>query len=313
MDRSFFMPVSMIRQGMYAGRPALFQLFILLALMLAGAILSSGAGMSLFYLLYGFSAAPPAHPDGLRLLQLLSALGTFLLPALGTAWLCGSSVGDFLSVRRMTDLRVWLLTLLSLFLISPLITWTGEWNQSLQFPEFLAPVEHWMRRQETEAERFAAFLIGRDPSLVTLLFNLVVVAAAAGITEEFLFRGALERVIGGWTGNHHWVIWIAAVVFSAFHFQFFGFVPRLLLGAYFGYLLYWGRSIWLPVFAHFINNALAVIGMSDSRLADNELVSGKIPEEHWWSFTLLALACTLVFGLVAGHLRKLLLTDKSRS
>lgn len=297
---------------MYAARPALFQLFILLALMLAGAILSSGAGTSLFYLLYGFSASPLAHPDGLRLLQLLSALGTFLLPALGTAWLCGSSVGGFLSVRRMTDPRAWLLTLLSLFLLSPLVTWTGEWNQSLQFPEFLGPVERWMRMQETEAERFAALLIGRDPSLVTLLFNLVVVAAAAGITEEFLFRGALERVIGGWTGNHHLMIWIAAAVFSAFHFQFFGFVPRLLLGAYFGYLLYWGRSIWLPVFAHFINNALAVIGMSDSRLADNELVSGKIPEEHWLSFTLLVLACTLLFGLVAARLRQWLLAANGR-
>lgn len=306
------MPASMIRQGMYAARPALFQLFILLAFMLAGAILSSGAGMSLFYLLYGFSATPLSHPDGLRLLQLLSALGTFLFPALGTAWLCGASVGGFLSVRRLSDPRAWLLTLLSLFLLSPLITWTGEWNQSLQFPEFLAPVERWMRMRETEAERFAALLIGRDPSPVTLLFNLVVVAAAAGLTEEFLFRGALERVIGGWTANHHLVIWIAAGIFSAFHFQFFGFVPRLLLGAYFGYLLYWGRSIWLPVFAHFINNALAVVGMSDSRLADNELVSGKIPEEHWLSFTLLALACTLIFGFVAGYLRKLLLASRSQ-
>lgn len=301
----------MIRQGMYAGRPAFFQLFLLLAFMLAGAVLASLAGIGLFYLLYGFAAPLAGHADGLRLMQLLSALGTFLMPALALAWLCGSSVGSFLSFRRIADLRAWLLTLLSLLLFSPFITWTGSLNQALRLPEFLAPVEQWMRAQETAAEELTRLLIGHDPSFPTLLLNLLVVAVAAGVTEELLFRGALQRIIGRWTANPHRVIWIAAAIFSAFHFQFYGFLPRLLLGAYFGYLLYWGRSIWLPVFAHFTNNALAVIGMSDSRLADNELVSGQIPAEHWLRFTLIAVATLILFGWVAGRLRKLLLAEKT--
>lgn len=296
---------------MYAGRPAFFQLFLLLAFMLAGAVLSSGLGMGLFYLAYGFSTPLATHPDGLRLVQLLSALGIFLLPALALAWLCGTSVGSYLSFRRIADPRAWLLTLLSLLLFSPFITWTGSLNQSMRLPEFLAPVEQWMRTQETAAEELTRLLIGHDPSLPVLLFNLVVVAVAAGLTEEFLFRGALERIISRWTANPHLTIWIAAALFSAFHFQFFGFLPRLLLGAYFGYLLYWGRSIWLPVFAHFTNNALAVIGMSDSRLAGNEFISGEIPAEHMMSFTLTAVATLILFGWVAGRLRKLLLSGKT--
>lgn len=304
-------PSPMIRQGMYAGRPAFFQLFLLLAFMLAGAVLSSVAAIGLLYLLYGFVTPPAGHAGALRLLQLLSSLGIFLMPALALAWLCGTSVKSFLSFRRLADPRAWLLTLLSLLLFSPFITWTGSLNQALRLPEFLAPVEHWMRVQETAAEELTRLLIGRDPSFSTLLLNLLVIAVAAGVTEELLFRGALERVIGRWTSNPHRIIWIAAALFSAFHFQFYGFLPRLLLGAYFGYLLYWGRSIWLPVFAHFTNNALAVIGLSDSRLADNELISGEIPEEHWLSFTLLSIALLFVFLGVANRLRKLLLSRQN--
>lgn len=310
MVRSFFMPVLMIRQGMYAGRTAFFQLFVLLALMLGGTVLSSGLAIGLFYGVYGVSASPLAHPDGMRLTQLISSVGMFLLPALGLAWLCGSSVGGYLSFRRLGDPRVWLLTLLSMLLFSPFITWTSSLNQAMRLPEFLGPVEQWMRAQETAAEEVVKLLIGRDDSVAIVMFNLLVVAVAPGVTEEFLFRGALERVIGGWSVNRHVVIWGAAAVFSAFHFQFFGFLPRLLLGAYFGYLLYWGRCIWLPVFAHFLNNAMAVVGMSDSRLADNELISGNISNGHWGAFTLLALASVLLFGVVAGYLRNLLFRER---
>lgn len=61
------------------------------------------------------------------------------------------------------------------------------------------------------------------------------------------------------TGNSHGAIWITAALFSALHLQFFGFIPRMLLGALFGYLLEWSGTLWLPIIAHFINNAAGVI------------------------------------------------------
>lgn len=103
-----------------------------------------------------------------------------------------------------------------------------------------------MQTQEALAEQLTNTLLAGD-GLLTFLSNLVVMALMAGITEEFLFRGALQRIIGQWTANHHIVIWSAAILFSAFHLQFYGFLPRMLLGAYFGYLLYWSRNIWIPV------------------------------------------------------------------
>lgn len=63
------------------------------------------------------------------------------------------------------------------------------------------------------------------------------------------------------TKNPHVAIWIAAFIFSAIHFQFFGFVPRMLLGALFGYLYYWSGNLWIPMLAHFFNNGIQIVAM----------------------------------------------------
>ena len=80
----------------------------------------------------------------------------------------------------------------------------------------------------------------------------------AGLSEEILFRGTLQQLFLSSGLNRHLAIWITSIIFSAIHMQFFGFVPRLLLGAYFGYLLWWSRSLWLPVIIHAFNNSIVV-------------------------------------------------------
>ena len=59
--------------------------------------------------------------------------------------------------------------------------------------------------------------------------------------------------------NKHLAVWIVAFVFSTLHFQFYGFVPRMLLGAIFGYAYLWSGSLWVPVIAHAYNNSSVVV------------------------------------------------------
>ena len=224
------------------------------------------------------------NPNLARVIQLIASIGTFLLPALGMAWLCSASPKQYLSIRGIKDPRTWILTFVCMLLLTPVINLLGLLNQQMELPAFLAPVEEWMRAQEDLAERLT----------MTLLSDNHIEAIIA------------KRVIGKYTTNPHTVIWIAAALFSAFHLQFYGFLPRMLLGAYFGYLLYWGKSIWLPVFAHFTNNAVAVIGMSDSHWKDSEFITGDIPPEHLLDFTLMATASLLLFLLANRLLRRTL-------
>lgn len=294
----------MFLKGIYAGKPAFFQLFVLLLLVLAGAIFSSLIAMGIFYMVYGIHADIMQYPDMMRLLQLLSAIGTFLFPAVALAWTCSSNPKEYLSIGEIPTGQILLLTLLSVFLLSPTISLTGLLNKQMELPSFMEPVENWMRAQEKTAEELTLMLLA-GKGIVTLLFNLLVIAVAAGITEEFLFRGAIQRVIGGWTHNHHIIIWSAAIIFSAFHMQFFGFLPRMLLGAYFGYLLYWSRNIWIPVFAHFTNNAFAVIGMSDAKLKDNEFITGDISAQNLLPYTVAAIISLFLFYACAKKIKQL--------
>lgn len=294
-----------LHKGICASRPASVQLLIFLLLVSAGAIFSSLLSTVYILLTQGLETDMTQNPNLARVIQLIASIGTFLLPALGMAWLCSASPKQYLSIRGIKDPRTWILTFVCMLLLTPVINLLGLLNQQMELPAFLAPVEEWMRAQEDLAERLTMTLLS-DNHVEAIIANLIVIALAAGITEEFLFRGALQRVIGKYTTNPHTVIWIAATLFSAFHLQFYGFLPRMLLGAYFGYLLYWGKSIWLPVFAHFTNNAVAVIGMSDSHWKDSEFITGDIPPEHLLDFTLMATASLLLFLLANRLLRRTL-------
>jgi hypothetical protein len=85
------------------------------------------------------------------------------------------------------------------------------------------------------------------------------IAFLAALGEELLFRGALLKMIYLSVKNVHVAVWISAFIFSAFHLQFYGFVPRMVLGLLFGYLFVWSGSLWIPIVLHFIFNGISVI------------------------------------------------------
>lgn len=133
-----------------------------------------------------------------------------------------------------------------------------EWNQGIVFPESLKSIEKWMKASEDERGELTKLLTDfKTPS--QLVVALIVVAVLASVSEELLFRGVLQNITLRAFGNSHFAIWFAAIIFSAIHMQFYGFFPRMLLGALFGYLYYWTKNIWIPIFAHFINNGYTLL------------------------------------------------------
>jgi len=128
----------------------------------------------------------------------------------------------------------------------------------MTFPSAFSGIEKWMKNMEDAADlMIKRFIQTNSPGGIS--FNILMIAIIPAIGEEFLFRGVLQKIITSLTKNYHWGIWIAAFIFSALHFQFFGFIPRIILGALFGYLLVFTGSLWIPIFCHFINNLTGVI------------------------------------------------------
>ncbi len=193
----------------------------------------------------------------IKFLQIIYSAGLFVFPAFLTAFLINWRLDDYLYMNRSPKPITFILVCLLIFVSIPLINYLAELNSTIHLPDKLSSVEESIKKVDAQSfEMMRAFL--DTHSIKGFLVNLLMIAIIPAIGEEFLFRGVVQKIFVEWTKNVHVAIWIAAVLFSMFHLQFDGFIPRIFLGALFGYLLVWSGSIWLPVLAHFVNNALAV-------------------------------------------------------
>lgn len=183
----------------------------------------------------------------------------FILPAILT-WLFCFKLPPLIVMEavRTPSIKMIGLALLIYFVGMPALNQIIYWNQQMSLPEFLAPFEQWCREMEKLAEEQTQGLLASTDLFPTIM-NILVIGVLTGIGEEFFFRGGLQRMLVICRVNHHVAIWTSAVVFSALHFQFFGFIPRILLGAFFGYLYVWSGNIWVNSFAHALNNSLVII------------------------------------------------------
>lgn len=240
------------------------QFFLIMALCLVSTILFSiiaGLAVLFFYQLdlssiYDYTN--PATIEGLKLFQLISAIGLFIVPPLIYSVITSKNVFKSLSLHQLSKPTSWLLVTLIMMVASPLMAWVVEVNEQMSLPEFMAPIEQWMKQSELSAQELTkAFLTFNGVG--SLLYILIIVAVVPAIGEELLFRGVLQKIVINWIHNKHWGIWITAILFSALHMQFYGFFPRMLLGVLFGYLLVWSGSLWLPILGHFINNGSVVV------------------------------------------------------
>lgn len=261
-------------QGIYKNSTFAFQLSVLLFLILAGSIIAGLLQITLD------SLVPVSYEQKIRMSQAMASICMFLFPAISAAFLFGNNIPGFLSMEK-ANLKTLFLAAVCIVFLSPVIQITTILNQQMALPGFLEPVEAWMKAQENEINQLTKQLV-TEPGTVPFICNMLVMAVLAGITEEFLFRGTLQRILGNHIRNHHLVIWITALIFSAVHLQFYGLVPRMLLGAYLGYLLYWSGSIYVPVFAHFTNNALSILFMSHPSFSDNKFFSEESSLSEAW-------------------------------
>ncbi len=201
--------------------------------------------------------AHPRYLDLLRYFQIVQSVGLFVIPPFILAWFFGGSVSGYLNMDRGISGRAAILTALLMLSAIPLINLLAWFNAQLSLPEALSGLEEWMKTTEETAETLIKRFLRVD-TITGLFLNLVMIAVIPAVGEELLFRGIIQRLFSEWTRNHHLGIWIAAIIFSAMHLQFYGFLPRTVLGALFGYLLVWSGTMWVPVLAHFVNNAAAV-------------------------------------------------------
>ena len=229
------------------------RLFILLALIIIGLILGTVIGFAYVFI----TKSNPQDLNALRFMQISSQLFTFVFPPIAYAFLVKEKPVNALGLKNVKILW-FLIGTAMIFAIMPLNSILAEWNAGLKLPESLSALEQMMKQMQESASAMIEKFVSVD-TIGGLMLNLFMIAGLAALGEELLFRSIIQTSLIKICKNAHVGILIASAIFSFIHLEFYGFVPRLILGMLLGYMFYFSGSIWVPMLMHFLNNGTVVL------------------------------------------------------
>lgn len=229
------------------------RIFLLMALVIIGLILGTVIGLAYVFI----TKSNPNDLNALRFMQISSQLFTFVFPPIAYAFLVKDEHVNALGLKKSKILWVFI-GVAMIFAIMPFNSILAEWNANLTLPDSMSKIERLMKQmQETATEMIEKFV--NVDTIGGLILNLFMIAGLAALGEELLFRSIIQTSLIKICKNVHIGILIASAIFSFIHLEFYGFVPRLILGMLLGYMFYFSGSIWIPMLMHFLNNGTVVL------------------------------------------------------
>lgn len=257
-------------KGIFKDYSAWMQFLILFLLGLAGAIIFSVVGalispvffdVSYSDLVGNISEIAQSNVGVLKLLQLFSSTGTFLVPALVAAWLFSDDASKYMMLSSFQKpLLVVPLVVLLAFMGNSVSDLLYRFSVSIPWPESLEFVREILDKTEAAmAEQIRAFL--EMDNLLDFAGAFFIMAILPAVGEEFMFRGVVQPLMKRAFGNTHMAIWITAFLFAMLHQQVYAFLSIMALGVVLSYLKEWSQSIWVPVIMHLVNNGAIILGV----------------------------------------------------
>ncbi|WP_109833194.1 CPBP family intramembrane glutamic endopeptidase [Reichenbachiella versicolor] len=242
----------------------------------------------------------PLYQNLFLVVQALAAGTSFILvPFLFVKYYEKEDFSEIISYEGENFVNIILIaamTIVFMIVNSPFI----EWNMNVQFPEGL---HEKLRLMEDMAEKATKFLT-HFYSLPYFLASVIVIAIIPALGEELLFRGMIQRYWMKIFSNPHVAIWVTALAFSAFHLQFFGFLPRMLLGALFGYVYFYSGNLWYAVAAHFTNNAFTILMLYLYQQGITEIDIESTDSIPWSTVLVFTLIGVFLFGFFVKRVQK---------
>lgn len=232
--------------------------------------------------------------NALWILQVISTTIPLFIAPVFFAYIIVKQPQDYLKPTWSFPPVLLALVFCIMFISSPLIEFLANINQKMSFPPSLKFIYDWMREKEDTAQKLTGILL-QMKTVGSMIRNVILVGLLTAIAEEFMFRGVIQTIFTRWTKNHHAAIWITAILFSSFHMEFFGFLPRLMLGALLGYMVAWSGSIWPAVWGHFINNCTAVVV---TYLYQHKKIKVNPDDQHLFNYKLYILSLIIVLFLL---------------
>ncbi len=252
-------------KGLLKAKPPLTQFLILISFALASFFMLGLVGTVVLAKVTGMSLTTMSDPSKwdynsgtlvtvIRGMQIIQFISLFLIPSFLCAWFFSTDSKKYLGLNKPSNARYFLVAMAVMLLALPLVNFLGELNRNVQFP---AGIAKWMKEQEAEAAKTIKALLSKH-TIKDLILNIICIAGLAAVGEELLFRGVAQRLLikvckSPWAG-----IIISAFLFSAMHVQFYGFLPRFVLGILLGAIYWYSGSLWTAILAHFVYDAFLI-------------------------------------------------------
>lgn len=243
------------------------QLPIFIAISVGVILIGYLVGMGVIMAAYGFDTlmqiaqldlSSPNAANALWILQVVSTTIPLFIAPVFFAYVIVKEPEAYLRTTIKFPWGLMFLVVFIMFVSSPVIEWLSNINQKMVLRGLFTSVQDWMREKEDAAQKLTGILLQMD-TVGSMIKNVLLVGLLTAIAEEFMFRGVIQTIFTRWTKSANWAVWITAILFSSFHMEFFGFLPRMMLGVLLGYMVVWSGSIWPAVWGHFINNGTAVV------------------------------------------------------
>ena len=229
-----------------------------------------------------------------RFFQFFSNLGTFVIPALVFNYVFLDKDSRLWSIAAVSVSKVWIYSVLGLICLMPIIFQLYEWNKMMSLPDFLSELEGYLQKEESLRDMCLVKLLSLNTG-IDLLINILLLCVLAAIGEELFFRGACQGILLKLFKQKHFAIIITALIFAFMHFQFYGFLPRLLMGLVLGYLMFWTSNIVLVIVIHFLFNfsQIMIYHFWSNYLTE---IFAELPWHSIWLIQIIAIILLILFS-----------------
>ncbi len=236
----------------------------------------------------------PQNANAVKVLQMLSTLFGFFIPAVAFAFICFRNGWNALGFGAAPVVKYTLIGLGLLLAAQPLIEVLSTLNKAIPISESMRLASERMEASYEEQVK----VIGDVSSTGKFILSLIMVALLPAVFEEILFRGALQGLFERWFKNGWVAIIVTAILFSAIHLSWYGLIPRIALGILLGAIFYYTRNIWYPIIVHFLNNAFIVCYMFYLHLNGKEFDMSESTSFPWWASVIAAVAVVYLFRIL---------------
>jgi membrane protease YdiL (CAAX protease family) len=199
----------------------------------------------------------PENANMLRLVQFISTLFLFFVPAWAYAKFCHKKPFTHLGFNNKVNIGQVGVVIAIMIACLPLVGALSDLTESLPFSKAM-----FAKFKAAEDEYNAQInVIGKMDNFAEFLLSLFMLAILPAVFEEVMFRGAVQNLFSRWWQAPIVAIIVTSVLFSAVHFSYLGFLSRAVLGFVLGWMYYRTGNLWLSIIAHAANNAVALTAL----------------------------------------------------